>query len=37
MADRLAALDGELSIRSSPGFGTTITGRVPVGTASPRA
>jgi signal transduction histidine kinase len=30
MADRLAALDGDLEISSAPGRGTTITGRVPV-------
>jgi signal transduction histidine kinase len=29
MADRLAALDGQLEIRSAPGRGTTITGRLP--------
>ncbi|MET0782055.1 MAG: sensor histidine kinase, partial [Microbacterium sp.] len=31
MADRLAALDGDLVVTSSPGSGTTIAGRVPVG------
>jgi signal transduction histidine kinase len=30
MADRLAALGGELTVRSSPGAGTTIEGRLPV-------
>lgn len=30
MADRLAAVKGELHIRSSPGHGTTVTGRVPI-------
>ena len=30
IADRLAALDGELEISSEPGGGTTIVGRVPV-------
>jgi signal transduction histidine kinase len=29
MADRLAALGGELDVRSAPGRGTTITGRLP--------
>jgi signal transduction histidine kinase len=31
MADRLAALGGELDVRSTPGAGTTVTGVVPVG------
>jgi signal transduction histidine kinase len=30
MADRLAALDGDLEVRSTPGRGTTIRGRVPI-------
>ena len=30
IADRLAALGGELSVRSAPGDGTTLAGRVPV-------
>jgi signal transduction histidine kinase len=30
MADRLAALDGSIAVRSSPGEGTTVTGRLPV-------
>jgi signal transduction histidine kinase len=30
MADRLAALGGELSVTSSPGAGTTVAGRLPV-------
>jgi signal transduction histidine kinase len=30
MADRLAALDGTLEIRSVPGAGTTVAGRIPV-------
>jgi signal transduction histidine kinase len=30
MADRLAALGGTLHIRSQPGQGTTVTGRLPV-------
>jgi signal transduction histidine kinase len=30
IADRLAALDGSLEVRSTPGAGTTLLGRVPV-------
>jgi signal transduction histidine kinase len=30
MADRLAALGGELEVRSGPGDGTTVIGRLPV-------
>jgi hypothetical protein len=30
MADRLAALGGTLRIRSQPGHGTTLTGRLPM-------
>jgi signal transduction histidine kinase len=30
VADRLAAIDGTLEVRSSPGAGTTIVGIVPV-------
>ena len=30
IADRLGALDGEVRVESSPGSGTTVTGRVPV-------
>jgi signal transduction histidine kinase len=33
IADRLAALGGELTIRSGPGDGTTLAGRVPIGAA----
>jgi signal transduction histidine kinase len=29
MADRLAALGGGLQVRSEPGHGTTVTGRLP--------
>ena len=29
MADRLAALGGQLEVRSAPGQGTTITGQLP--------
>jgi signal transduction histidine kinase len=32
MADRLAALGGELRVTSAPGAGTTVTGRVPLAT-----
>jgi signal transduction histidine kinase len=35
MSDRLEALGGTLDVRSVPGRGTTIEGRVPVGLASP--
>jgi signal transduction histidine kinase len=31
MADRLAAVGGTLRIRSAPGLGTTISGRLPAG------
>ena len=31
MADRLAALDGTLEVRSAPGSGTALTGRIPIG------
>jgi signal transduction histidine kinase len=31
IADRLAALDGALAVRSSPGTGTEVRGKVPVG------
>jgi signal transduction histidine kinase len=34
IADRLAALGGELSVRSTPGDGTTLAGRVPVAVGS---
>ena len=30
MADRLAALGGELHVDSAPGKGTTVTGRLPL-------
>jgi signal transduction histidine kinase len=30
MADRVAALDGALTVRSAPGQGTTVAGRIPV-------
>ncbi|HXN00785.1 MAG TPA: sensor histidine kinase, partial [Candidatus Dormibacteraeota bacterium] len=35
MRDRVEALGGSLEVRSMPGKGTTIQGRVPVGLASP--
>ncbi len=35
MADRIAALGGRLEVRSAPGSGTTITGRLPLGPAAP--
>jgi signal transduction histidine kinase len=35
MADRLAALGGELDVRSLPGSGTTVTGRLPFPPPSP--
>jgi signal transduction histidine kinase len=37
MADRLAALGGELEVRSSPGTGTTVTGRLPARSLEPVA
>jgi signal transduction histidine kinase len=30
MTDRLSALGGSLNVRSAPGVGTTVTGRIPV-------
>ena len=30
IADRLASLGGELDVRSAPGDGTTVAGRLPV-------
>jgi signal transduction histidine kinase len=35
MRDRMEALGGSLEVRSTPGRGTTIEGRIPVGLASP--
>jgi signal transduction histidine kinase len=35
IADRLAALGGEMTVRSTPGRGTTVGGRVPVVGSSP--
>ena len=34
MADRLAALGGQLEVRSAPGQGTTITGHLPASVSS---
>jgi signal transduction histidine kinase len=34
MADRLAALGGSLEVRSAPGSGTTVEGRIPIGGAN---
>jgi signal transduction histidine kinase len=34
MADRLDAIGGRLDVRSAPGRGTTVTGRVPIGATS---
>jgi signal transduction histidine kinase len=36
IADRLAALDGEVEIRSTPGAGTTVAGALPLGGGAPR-
>jgi signal transduction histidine kinase len=33
IADRLAAIGGEIEVRSAPGDGTTLVGRVPLGAA----
>ena len=35
MADRLAALGGDLQVRSEPGHGTTVTGRLPARALEP--
>lgn len=35
MADRLDTVGGSMSLDSSPGMGTTVTGQVPVGLATP--
>jgi signal transduction histidine kinase len=35
MADRLAALGGDLQVRSQPGHGTTVTGQLPVRALEP--
>ena len=37
MADRLGAVGGTLSIRSTPGQGTDVGGRVPVAQSTPTA
>ena len=36
-ADRLSAQGGTLKVRSEPGHGATVTGRVPVGALEPVA
>ena len=36
MADRLAALGGTVEIESEPGRGTTVIGRIPVGSPMPK-
>jgi chemotaxis protein histidine kinase CheA len=36
MGDRLSALDGTLEIRSRPGEGTTLIGRLPLNAATNR-
>jgi signal transduction histidine kinase len=35
MADRMEALGGSLEVRSEPGTGTTVTGRIPAGAMEP--
>jgi signal transduction histidine kinase len=35
MADRMASLGGDLQVRSQPGHGTTVTGRLPVRALEP--
>jgi signal transduction histidine kinase len=35
MADRMEALGGTLEVRSEPGTGTTVTGRIPAGAMQP--
>jgi signal transduction histidine kinase len=35
MADRMEALGGTLEVRSEPGTGTTVTGRIPAGAMEP--
>jgi signal transduction histidine kinase len=37
MADRLAVLGGDIEVRSTPGQGTKVNGRVPVGALEPVA
>ncbi|HXF72540.1 MAG TPA: ATP-binding protein, partial [Actinomycetota bacterium] len=36
MSDRIEALGGVLEVRSAPGDGTTVRGRLPVGGGPPR-
>jgi signal transduction histidine kinase len=35
MTDRLSALGGSLNVRSAPGSGTTVTGRIPIAAGQP--
>jgi signal transduction histidine kinase len=35
MADRLSALGGSLNVRSVPGAGTTVAGRIPIAAGQP--
>jgi preprotein translocase subunit SecD len=35
MTDRLSALGGSLNVRSTPGSGTTVTGRIPIAAGQP--
>jgi signal transduction histidine kinase len=37
MADRHEAIGGSLAVRSTPGEGTNVTGRVPASTTGSRA
>jgi signal transduction histidine kinase len=37
MSDRVGAIGGTISVRSAPGEGTSVTGRIPVGAVRPAA